>query len=151
MKTLTCPNCGGSWGTYLFEYGVAYVECGEPLGDNRRAPGCGWKGTREDLTVVKEKKVRKPIPKRSKKMEAKYVERRKLVARLLEERPVCQKCLAARSTEIHEVLTRARGGSILEEDNCLALCHECHSWVTDHPKLATEAGLMASRLHPSQN
>ncbi len=49
------------------------------------------------------------------------------------------------ATEVHEVLSRARGGSILDEENCLILCHTCHAWVTTHPRLATMAGLLQSR------
>lgn len=103
---------------------------------------------------------------RSTKRAAEYVERRKLVARLLGERPVCEsidalsanvgalppgmlseffelrsKC-TRQSSEIHEIKTRARGGSILDPSNCAALCHSCHAWVTEHPKLAGEIGLM---------
>ena len=49
------------------------------------------------------------------------------------------------STEIHERLSRARGGSILDESNCVALCHEHHRWTTDHPAEATKLGLLKSR------
>jgi len=107
-------------------------------------------------------KPRKPIRRRSKKMEAKYVERRKLVARLLEERPWCERCQVAvdefyaaptliptpilrRSTEIHELLRRSAGGDILDEDNCRALCHQCHDWIHDHPKEAEAEGWLKSR------
>lgn len=84
---------------------------------------------------------------RSEKTARLYAEERvPLVQRLLEERPVCEAHLegcAGRSTEIHEVKTRGRGGSILDPDNCRALCHPCHSWVTDHPAEAHELGLVA--------
>ena len=99
------------------------------------------------------------IRKRSKKMEAKYVLRRKLVAKLLEERPWCERCLgktivkeqaklslSMRSVVIHEKLTRARGGDSLDEANCVALCNQCHRWVHDNPRLATEAGLLVPRF-----
>lgn len=77
---------------------------------------------------------------RSKKMQQKYVERRKLVAELLEKYPVCQRCQAWSSTEVHEILSRARGGSILDPDNCVALCHSCHHWITTNPLAAKASG-----------
>jgi 5-methylcytosine-specific restriction endonuclease McrA len=77
---------------------------------------------------------------RSRKMETKYRERRSLVAQMLEEKPVCERCSAARSTDIHEVVSRARGGSILDPRNLVALCRPCHSWVTENPAEAHAQG-----------
>lgn len=71
-----------------------------------------------------------------------YVQRRRLVALILEEVPTCQKCHVARSTEVHELVSRARGGSIIDRSNCVALCHRCHSWITTHPREATAQGWM---------
>jgi hypothetical protein len=110
---------------------------------------------------------------RSAKREALAPERRAFVERILSERPYCEgpahlrrlmrmeglsdtdraavvvvlnDCgIHRRSTEVHEVLSRARGGSIVDEKNVLALCHDCHAWVTTHPRLATMAGLLKSR------
>jgi len=90
---------------------------------------------------------------RSRKREADYVQRRPLVRRLLTERPWCEACpvFAAHdqkityvrqpSVDIHEVLTRGRGGSILEEDNLLAVCRGCHRRIGNYPELANELGL----------
>ena len=80
---------------------------------------------------------------RSKKREAIYRKRRPLVEQLLAERPICERCATNPSTEIHEVVTRARGGSILDPANCRALCRLCHFHITTHPKQAHEEGLMA--------
>lgn len=77
---------------------------------------------------------------RSRKRAREYITRRKLVAMLLTERPVCERCKGARSTEVHELLSRARGGSILDSTNCAALCHHCHRWITTHPAEATAEG-----------
>jgi 5-methylcytosine-specific restriction endonuclease McrA len=87
----------------------------------------------------------RPLRFRSKKQAAVYILRRRLVASLLEERPTCQRCQQARSTEVHELLSRARGGSILDVENCVALCHGCHSWITTHPAAATAEGWLRSR------
>jgi 5-methylcytosine-specific restriction endonuclease McrA len=66
--------------------------------------------------------------------------RRNLVSKLLAERPVCQRCLNDRSQDVHELKSRARGGSIVDEENLVAVCRNCHSWITQHPKEATEQG-----------
>ena len=78
---------------------------------------------------------------RSKKTTRAYVQRRKLVAEILDD-AVCARCQSARATEVHEILTRARGGSILDKDNCVALCHNCHSFITVNPKQAHDEGFM---------
>lgn len=81
---------------------------------------------------------------RSKKKEAEYKLRRPLVARLLEENPYCVACAIfakhdgrttftqRRTTEINEIVRRSQGGSILDEDNLMALCHECHQRITEY-------------------
>lgn len=84
---------------------------------------------------------RKPVRPRSKKMETLYAtKRRNLVKRLLAERPICQRCLSDRSQDIHELKSRARGGSITEIENLVALCRKCHQFVTENPKIAKEQG-----------
>lgn len=115
------------------------------------------------------KRSRKPIPFRSAKRAAIADERKAFVARILRERPQCEarnflrpivgqlvgkdqdRVLAAlrgctwQASEVHELLSRARGGSITEDANCCALCHTCHAWVTTEPRLATMAALQRSR------
>ena len=46
--------------------------------------------------------------------------------------------------ELHEPLTRARGGSILDPANTVAICRPCHDWVHAHPTAATAVGLLQS-------
>lgn len=91
--------------------------------------------------------------KRSAKKEAEYKLRRPLVQRLLAERPYCEACpvFAAhdgktmyrrqRSMDIHEIIRRSQGGSILDEENLLAVCRPCHQRIGNHPALAFELGL----------
>jgi hypothetical protein len=52
-----------------------------------------------------------------------------------------QPCLK-RATDIHEPLTRGRGGDILDPENTLALCRVCHDWIHANPLAATELGLL---------
>ena len=78
---------------------------------------------------------------RSAKMEKLYnTKRRNIVRKLLADRPVCQRCMADRSQDIHELKSRARGGSITDIENLVALCRNCHSWVTQNPKEAHDQG-----------
>lgn len=69
-------------------------------------------------------------------------ERRALVTKLLLAHPVCEFCRQSDSQHVHERLTRARGGSILDESNCVCLCPTCHRYVHDHPDYAGRMGLL---------
>lgn len=97
---------------------------------------------------------RSPLNKRSKKMQTKYVERRALVEELLTERPFCEACVVFavydgkqgavnlnRTDDIHELVNRSQGGSILDRINLLAVCRSCHTRITVRPKQAEELGL----------
>ena len=90
---------------------------------------------------------------RSKKKEEEYRLRRPLVKRLLEEKPWCEACpvFAAHddkvtynrnpSQDIHEIVRRSQGGSILDETNLLAVCRPCHRRIGNYPQLAFDLGL----------
>lgn len=90
---------------------------------------------------------------RSKKKEAEYRLRRPLVARLLEEKPWCEACVKFaehdglttykrnRSSDIHEIVRRSQGGSILDKENLMAVCRPCHTRIGNHPQLAFDLGL----------
>ncbi|MEU7831306.1 hypothetical protein [Nonomuraea sp. NPDC049129] len=86
-----------------------------------------------------------PLRARSKKQEAKYRVRRVLVAELLEERPICERCQSARATDVHEPGMRSRGADICDPEQCVCLCRLCHCWIHDNPAAATAEGwLIAS-------
>ena len=81
--------------------------------------------------------------------------RRVMVAEELAKRELCE--AGARITqagydarchglavELHEPLTRARGGSILDPANTVAICRSCHDWVHVNPAAATGLGLLVS-------
>ena len=46
-----------------------------------------------------------------------------------------------RADDCHEIVSRARGGSITDPANLLPLCREHHRWVTEHPIEAEKLGL----------
>jgi len=101
----------------------------------------------------KSPKQKTALAKRSKKTEEIYVERRKLVQRVLKERPLCEACkIFAKydgkvtynhhlSRDLHEIIRRSQGGSILDESNILAVCRPCHVRITANPELAFDLGL----------
>jgi hypothetical protein len=90
---------------------------------------------------------------RSAKKEAEYRLRRPLVQKLLRERPWCEACPVfahhdedvlynrKRSVDLHEIIRRSQGGSILDEDNILCVCRECHRRIGNNPQLAFDLGL----------
>ena len=90
---------------------------------------------------------------RSKKKEEEYVERRKIVVRLLGERPWCEACpvfakhdKAAiykrnQSVDVHEIIRRSQGGSILDIENLMCVCRPCHTRIGNYPALSFELGL----------
>lgn len=78
---------------------------------------------------------------RSRKRERLYRERRKLVIEILEDRPVCERCRSARSVDVHEVIRRSQwSAGIVVRENLRAVCRPCHTWITEHPQEATDAG-----------
>jgi len=78
---------------------------------------------------------------RSKKMAKHYRDERiPLVQQLLATPTACQRCTSAIATDLHEIKSRARGGSTTDLDNIALLCRPCHSWITTHPADATAEG-----------
>lgn len=89
------------------------------------------------------KRSSKPLPQRSKKTQEIYKVRRKIVSSLLEERPFCEACLifsfldgvprrVNQSVDVHEIVSRGRGGSIIDIPNLLAVCRfPCHARITE--------------------
>jgi len=64
--------------------------------------------------------------------------------RVIETADVRHRC-SITAVDVHEMLTRARGGSIVDEANVLALCRACHDWIHDNPKRATELAFLRSQ------
>lgn len=51
----------------------------------------------------------------------------------------------AAPVDVHEILPRSAGGSIVERENCIAVCRACHDFIHQHPIDARAIGLLASR------
>lgn len=99
---------------------------------------------------------RTPIRPVSKKRARLLRERKKLTDSMKREGPVCCGFVVweedsrgvdmgyfcgRRADDLHEIVSRARGGSITDEANVIPLCRVHHIWVTEHPKEAAELGL----------
>lgn len=48
-------------------------------------------------------------------------------------------------TDVHEILTRARGGDPTDTENQLCVCRRCHDWIGTHETAARELGLIRGR------
>lgn len=95
---------------------------------------------------------RKRVKPQSDRRKREAAERRVLVRRLLAEHPHCEAqvlCRGAASQDVHERLTRARGGSIVdpEQAHMLCVCRACHDWITTHPREAERRRLMLPSWH----
>lgn len=99
---------------------------------------------------------RSPLPRgggpvgRSKKTKKVYTDERiPIVKRLLADRPICELCRTAPSSDVHEILSRGRSGGVsgtwwLEEENLLCLCRLDHTFVTDSPQWSETNGFSIS-------
>lgn len=91
---------------------------------------------------------RVPLRNRSLKRMRAMVHRRRLVAELLEARPWCEVGISricdGRAVDVHELLSRARGGDILDPTGVVTACRTCHDFVTSHPAEATASGWLLS-------
>jgi hypothetical protein len=93
-----------------------------------------------------------PVSKKRQKLLAK---RRQVIDEILKTRTMCEastriwnvdrahRCFRI-PWDVHEPLTRARGGSITDPANMMVVCRPCHDWIHTHPQLATQVGLLVS-------
>ncbi len=84
----------------------------------------------------------------SKKRARENRERRQVVEAMAEGDPWCRKCREELAVDPHEVLSRARGGSITDPENIVPLCRTCHRWVTEHPIQAQAEGWLSPSKLP---
>lgn len=87
----------------------------------------------------------KPIRQQSKKRKAENRQRRKVVQATFGDQPMCVVPGCTRwADDVHEPLTRARGGSITDPANMAPLCRPHHHEITfTEPAWAYEIGLLA--------
>ena len=95
----------------------------------------------------------------SKKRARELAKRRKVIDEILKTRQLCEashrimrvdrthRCFRI-PFDVHEPLTRARGGSITDPANMMVVCRPCHDWIHGHPTLATQVGLLVSGYKP---
>lgn len=87
---------------------------------------------------------RTPIPAQSAKRRVEQAERTRALRAVFGTNPICARC-GGPADDCHELLSRARGGSITDPANLVALCRPCHTWVTTEPAQAAAAGWALSR------
>lgn len=87
-------------------------------------------------------------------------DRRRLVARLLDQSPWCEvgpvihqvdpawPC-TRRAEGLHELRKRSAGGSLTNLDNLRRACNRCNCWVEDHPVTARRLGLVVRSGDPT--
>lgn len=79
----------------------------------------------------------------SKKRQRENRQRRKVVAQTFGERPQCVVPGCGQwADDVHEPLTRARGGSIADPANMVPLCRRCHDELGEEPPWAYHLGLL---------
>ena len=104
-------------------------------------------------------KPHKPIRRVSAKRSRENAQRRRVIAEVTSHRNMCeagaliatadQKHRCQRiGVDIHEPLTRARGGSITDPENMVVVCRACHDWIHHNPALATSLRLL---VHSYEN
>lgn len=100
---------------------------------------------------------------RSAKKEAEYQLRRPFVKSMLEDFPVCQACetwakhdghsvfRSRQAVDVHELVRRSQGGSILDRANCITVCRPCHRRINAEPALSVELGLARWGMRANHN
>lgn len=90
--------------------------------------------------------VRTPLRQRSKKTANTYIKRRALVARLLEQRRICEarwdEDCSVVTVDVHEILPRSQGGRIVDapDHTYLVVCRYCHDKIEANPQQAHDRG-----------
>jgi len=111
---------------------------------------CYWKHRHEvnkDKEGNRQLKPRKPIASRSDKQLERDIEYAKLRKQWLPQHPVCEIGISGctvKATQVHHMQGRI-GELLLDTTNYLAVCHQCHSWCTEHSQEAIEMGYSKRR------
>jgi 5-methylcytosine-specific restriction endonuclease McrA len=103
--------------------------------------GCGgWHLTSREFVTTK----RVPVKAQSVKRQREQRQRAKMLRDTFGPNPSCARC-GGPADDAHELLSRARGGSIVDPRNIVPVCRACHSWITTHPAEAAAEGWALSR------
>lgn len=105
--------------------------------------GHNWR-TNKPLRSTKPLKRTTPVKPVSSKRAKEQRQRSKMLAEVFGTSPACARC-GAPADDAHELLSRARGGSIVDPQNIAPLCRSCHRWVTVNPRQAETEGWALSR------
>jgi hypothetical protein len=114
-----------------------------------------WLSSRSSGTKPRPTTVHPRLRPRSKKTAKVYREQRiPLVVALLAEHPECQiqwdDGCTRQAVDVHELLSRGRGGSIVARENCVTGCRHCHDKVTQNPAGAEKRGFLLKSGRPSK-
>jgi 5-methylcytosine-specific restriction endonuclease McrA len=85
----------------------------------------------------------------SRKRQAENRERRRVVVEAFGTDPECFVC-GRPADDAHELLSRARGGSITDVSGIRPVCRGCHNRITTEPAWAAEHGYALSRYTPTK-
>lgn len=115
---------------------------------NGYCSSCNRRKRKEETDALKPKKIPKPIPKKSARMTEDLKTYNVLRKVFLESKPICEAkikdiCLGP-ADQIHHKI--GRGENLLNVKTWLAVCFDCHQWITLHPEEAIKLGLSESRL-----
>lgn len=112
---------------------------GDEKRQEKRAYECkqcgGW-----HLTSLERPKLRQvPIKPVSAKRAREQRQRSKMLTVEFGTNPACARC-GKPADDAHELLSRARGGSITDRKNVAPVCRACHTWITTNPTAAEAEG-----------
>ena len=96
---------------------------------------------RTPLTAKTAPRRGRPLRQVSKKRAKENRVRAAVIAGLYPERPRCDCGCGRLADDVHEILSRARGGSITDGANFAAVARFCHNAITDEAPFGYELGL----------
>lgn len=116
---------------------------GQPLARRTRLTARKGLTRRTELTTTTELARVTPLRPMSARRRAENRERREIAHATFGDAPLCAVPGCGRfADDVHEPLTRARGGSITDPNNMVPLCRSCHDSVQLGPQWAYDLGLM---------
>ena len=87
---------------------------------------------------------RTPLRRVSKRRADKMVEYSNLRKQLLLERPICEVCGEAKSTDCHHKNGR-NGGNYLDYSTFLSVCRRCHNLIENNKRWARDNGYLGKK------